>query len=333
MSKSIKKKNQKRILIGAPNNEISSSRSSSSIIDDDEIINIKSLVQKILIYSGRPLKPLEPYKIRENLNEIHIKESGDDGEEEENEESVAMQVVIKKLENIDYNEEEEVVVEELENVDYDEESLVEWDVWIIIIPVADYAILATFESHIHHPGSRTCGLFPRHAKSLRKSIGKIKSSELSWRNPLASQVISSEEEMESVKYMQKSLPNSVKTTCEEFVLNYDDGTMETPPQKLSHVNWTEREEALKDISVKILDLTPGSVAHLASLFDIKESLPETEVSGLSEKVSDETNINIPPINKDTSNESRLPISILPDDPEKNGIMLLKWYWTDFLVYH
>ncbi|CAJ0872474.1 1436_t:CDS:2, partial [Entrophospora sp. SA101] len=61
----------------------------------------------------------------------------------------------------------------------------------------------------------------------------------------------------------------------------------------------------------------------ASSSDIKESLPETEVSGLSEKVSDETNINIPPINKDTSNESRLPISILPDDPEKNGIMLLK----------
>ncbi|CAJ0768728.1 10244_t:CDS:2 [Entrophospora sp. SA101] len=237
-------------------------------------------------------------------------------EEEENEESVAMQVVIKKLENIDYNEEEEgreekqneesvvmqVVVEELENVDYDEESLVEWDVWIIIIPVADYAILATFESHIHHPGSRTCGLFrflatnPGKYQKLQglslkfdnayeglcdfevskeeqqlpideiknnlrniereplKNIGKIKSSELSWRNPLASQVISSEEEMESVKYMQKSLPNSVKTTCEEFVLNYDDGTMETPPQKLSHVNWTEREEALKDISVKILGM-------------------------------------------------------------------------------
>ncbi|CAJ0908300.1 19915_t:CDS:2, partial [Entrophospora sp. SA101] len=91
-------------------------------------------------------------------------------------------------------------------------------------------------------------------------------------------------------------------------------------------------EQISNIPVDV-DLTPGSVAHLASLFDIKESLPETEVSGLSEKVSDETNINIPPINKDTSNESRLPISILPDDPEKNGIMLLKWYWTDFLVYH
>ncbi|CAJ0636532.1 10427_t:CDS:2 [Entrophospora sp. SA101] len=174
-----------------------------------------------------------------------------------------------------------------------------------------------------------------------KNIGKIKSSELSWRNPLASQVISSEEEMESVKYMQKSLPNSVKTTCEEFVLNYDDGTMETPPQKLSHVNWTEREEALKDISVKILERVHKEQIRRklpeteidASSSDIKESLPETEVSGLSEKVSDETNINIPPINKDTSNESRLPISILPDDPEKNGIMLLKWYWTDFLVYH
>nr|CAG8639525.1 8328_t:CDS:2 [Entrophospora candida] len=38
-----------------------------------------------------------------------------------------MQVVIKELESIDYNEEEVMVVEELENVDYDEESLVEWD--------------------------------------------------------------------------------------------------------------------------------------------------------------------------------------------------------------
>jgi len=30
---------------------------------------------------------------------------------------------------------------------------------------------------------------------LRKSVGKVKSSELSWRDPLASQVLSSEMEM------------------------------------------------------------------------------------------------------------------------------------------
>jgi len=35
----------------------------------------------------------------------------------------------------------------------------------------------------------------RYAKILRKSVGKVKSSELSWRDPLASQVLSSEMEM------------------------------------------------------------------------------------------------------------------------------------------
>ena len=32
-------------------------------------------------------------------------------------------------------------------------------------------------------------------RSLRKSVGKVKSSELSWRDPLASQVLNSEMEM------------------------------------------------------------------------------------------------------------------------------------------
>ena len=35
----------------------------------------------------------------------------------------------------------------------------------------------------------------RYAKILQKSVGKVKSSELSWRDPLASQVLSSEMEM------------------------------------------------------------------------------------------------------------------------------------------
>jgi hypothetical protein len=53
--------------------------------------------------------------------------------------------------------------------------------------------------------------------------------------------------------MQPPLPLSIKTTCDEFVTNYDDGTMEISPQKLSHVNWMEREEVLKDITDRILD--------------------------------------------------------------------------------
>jgi hypothetical protein len=35
----------------------------------------------------------------------------------------------------------------------------------------------------------------RYAKILRKNIGKVKSSKLSWRDPLASQVLSNEMEM------------------------------------------------------------------------------------------------------------------------------------------
>ncbi len=53
--------------------------------------------------------------------------------------------------------------------------------------------------------------------------------------------------------MQVSLPNSIKTTCDEFLINYDDGSTEIPPQKLSHENWIEKEEVLKDIAIRILN--------------------------------------------------------------------------------
>ncbi|CAG8763643.1 2957_t:CDS:2, partial [Funneliformis caledonium] len=59
--------------------------------------------------------------------------------------------------------------------------------------------------------------------------------------------------MEPVKYMQASLPNSIKTTCDEFLINYDDGFTEIPPQKLLHKNWIEKEEVLKDITIRILN--------------------------------------------------------------------------------
>ncbi|CAG8595614.1 12936_t:CDS:2 [Ambispora gerdemannii] len=106
----------------------------------------------------------------------------------------------------------------------------------------------------------------RYAKPLRKIIGRIKSSELSWRNPLASQVLSSEmmevkqlsEEdyesfMEPAKNMEASLPHSIERACDIFLTNYDDGSTEIPPQKLSYKNWRESKEVLRDIAVRILD--------------------------------------------------------------------------------
>ncbi|CAG8643741.1 2985_t:CDS:2 [Ambispora gerdemannii] len=58
---------------------------------------------------------------------------------------------------------------------------------------------------------------------------------------------------EPVKYMQASPPSLIKPICDEFVSNYDDGTMKIPPQKLSHVNWWERGEVLRNITVRILE--------------------------------------------------------------------------------
>ncbi|CAH1767586.1 9953_t:CDS:2, partial [Entrophospora sp. SA101] len=106
----------------------------------------------------------------------------------------------------------------------------------------------------------------RYANILRKRLGNVNPSELSWCDPLASQVLSSEMEMvkklpeddyksfmEPVKHMQVALPHSIETVCDDFLTNYDDGSMEIPSQKLSHKNWGEREEVLRDIAVRILD--------------------------------------------------------------------------------
>ncbi|CAG8756515.1 1733_t:CDS:1, partial [Funneliformis caledonium] len=57
---------------------------------------------------------------------------------------------------------------------------------------------------------------------------------------------------EPVKYMQASLPNSIKTTYDEFLINYDDGSTEIPPQKLLHENWIEKEEVLKILRLEYL---------------------------------------------------------------------------------
>ncbi|CAG8635826.1 8552_t:CDS:2, partial [Paraglomus occultum] len=113
--------------------------------------------------------------------------------------------------------------------------------------------------------------------TLKKArLGRIKSSELLWRNPFASQVLSSEmmevkqlsEEdyesfMEPAKNMEASLPHSIERACDIFLTNYNDGSTEIPPQKLSYKNWRESEEVLRDIAVRILDTLGGIWKHPA----------------------------------------------------------------------
>ncbi|CAJ0766218.1 5238_t:CDS:2 [Entrophospora sp. SA101] len=71
---------------------------------------------------------------------------------------------------------------------------------------------------------------------------------------------------EPVKHMQVALPHSIETVCDDFLTNYDDGSMEIPSQKLSHKNWGEREEVLRDIAVRILD-TLILIVDLSLLFN------------------------------------------------------------------
>ncbi|CAG8640430.1 9243_t:CDS:2, partial [Dentiscutata heterogama] len=106
----------------------------------------------------------------------------------------------------------------------------------------------------------------QYAKPLRKIIGKVKFSKLSWHDPLASQVLSSEAKkvkqllkkeyvsfIKLAKKMKISLPPLIETVCNNFLTNYDNGSTEIPSQKLSYKNWRESEEVLKDISVGILE--------------------------------------------------------------------------------
>ncbi|CAJ0752192.1 3460_t:CDS:2 [Entrophospora sp. SA101] len=85
-------------------------------------------------------------------------------------------------------------------------------------------------------------------KNLRILKGDLKKSKARYANILRKRLGN-----EPVKHMQVALPHSIETVCDDFLTNYDDGSMEIPSQKLSHKNWGEREEVLRDIAVRILD--------------------------------------------------------------------------------
>ena len=108
-----------------------------------------------------------------------------------------------------------------------------------------------------------------YAKKLIKYLKKIKPSNLSWRDPEASQVISSESEiirhlsveaedeyrhyMELVKHMEGSTPLCIRDLCNEFVMSYNNTMYEEVPIELSHGSWNESEEDLVGVASGILD--------------------------------------------------------------------------------
>ncbi|CAG8666287.1 10955_t:CDS:2, partial [Acaulospora morrowiae] len=113
-----------------------------------------------------------------------------------------------------------------------------------------------------------------YTKKLLKYLKKIKPSNLTWRDPEASQVISSDSKiiwclseeaedeynhyMEPVKCMEGTTPLRIKDVCNGFVMSYNNTMYEEVPIELSHGNWDESEEDVVGIASGILD-TIGSI--------------------------------------------------------------------------
>ncbi|CAJ0830876.1 11525_t:CDS:2 [Entrophospora sp. SA101] len=109
-----------------------------------------------------------------------------------------------------------------------------------------------------------------YAKKLSKYLKKIKPSDLSWKDPKASQVISYDSDiiqrlsveaeneykdfMEPVERMERLTPHRIRDVCDEFVMTYSNTLYEEIPIELSHGNWDESEEVLEEIASGILDI-------------------------------------------------------------------------------
>ncbi|CAG8632937.1 9220_t:CDS:1, partial [Diversispora eburnea] len=101
---------------------------------------------------------------------------------------------------------------------------------------------------------------------LQEKINKISESNLTWRDPLASKVISDESDlvqnlssgakksfMRPFNKMQVQTPSIIHDMCVIFVKNFHDD-METIPQHLFHDNtWKESDKTLVNVTENILD--------------------------------------------------------------------------------
>ncbi|RIA91217.1 hypothetical protein C1645_822375 [Glomus cerebriforme] len=98
-------------------------------------------------------------------------------------------------------------------------------------------------------------------------VSAVSVSELTWKDPLANQVITDDSDlvqtlperqresfMKPVEDMvPSSLPQIIWEKCEEFVVNFAESNMSILPQKLSHNGkWKESDEELADVTLRIL---------------------------------------------------------------------------------
>ncbi|KAF0389157.1 hypothetical protein F8M41_010960 [Gigaspora margarita] len=109
-----------------------------------------------------------------------------------------------------------------------------------------------------------------HGEGLQQGLKDISISDLTWRDPIASQVISDRSNlvkdlkktnpsayksfMKPLQNMKLVIPEIIQEKCNEFVENFSIEILDELPQKLSHnKTWKEPEEVLVEITEEILN--------------------------------------------------------------------------------
>ncbi|CAG8746043.1 8158_t:CDS:2, partial [Ambispora leptoticha] len=84
-----------------------------------------------------------------------------------------------------------------------------------------------------------------HAEGLQQGLKDISISDLTWRDPIASQPLQN---------MKPVIPEIIQEKCNEFVGNFSIEILDELPHKLSHnKTWKEPEEVLVEITKEILN--------------------------------------------------------------------------------
>ncbi|CAB4401378.1 unnamed protein product [Rhizophagus irregularis] len=109
-----------------------------------------------------------------------------------------------------------------------------------------------------------------YAHHFRKYLKKKSTSDLSWRIPLASQVICADSEMartleveaynffmDPAERMKVTAPELVKDHCDSFVLNFIDSITDVPNNRLLHdKSWKESNEKLAKVTLVEIPIQP-----------------------------------------------------------------------------
>lgn len=106
-----------------------------------------------------------------------------------------------------------------------------------------------------------------HARGIRQTLEDISISDLSWRDAIASQVISDDTVivrnldgsaqqsfMKLAQNMQLHVPDIIQKKCNEFVENFTSESLDGLPEKHKHNNtWIESPDELAGVADDILN--------------------------------------------------------------------------------